>query len=373
MKINSVMKKATAFVKGQTVLVAAFIAALASTFIVPPDKEYIDYVDVSVLILLFCLMGVVAGLRSAGVFEKLTRTLLKFAGSTRTLAFILMNICFFTSMLVTNDVALITFVPLTLMLYSGGERKENAILTIVIQTAAANLGSMMTPIGNPQNLYLYTEYNLTMGDFLSALMPVGVVSYVLLSLCCLLLKNEKITLPETEKKPLSVPEFIVMCVLFVVCLLTVLRIIPHTVCLVIVCAGLLIDYKLFTKIDYALLLTFGCFFVFVGNMGRIDIVREALSSTMNGRELIISALASQVISNVPAAVMLSAFTDNAIELLRGVNIGGLGAPVASLASLISYQLYAKSQGAEKGKYMGCFIVINIAMLALLLGLTVVIL
>ncbi len=371
--INSVMKKAAAFAKGQTVLVVAFIAALASMFIIPPDKEYIDYVDVPVLILLFCLMGVVAGLRSAGVFEKLTGALLKFAGGTRLLAFILMNICFFTSMLVTNDVALITFVPLTLMLYSGGGNKENAILTIVIQTAAANLGSMMTPIGNPQNLYLYTEYNLTMSDFISALLPVGAVSYVILSLCCLLLKNEKITLSETEKKSLSVPKFIVMGILFVVCLLTVLRIIPHIVCLVIVCAGLLVEYRLFTKIDYALLLTFVCFFIFVGNMSRIDIVREALYSIMNGRELIISALASQVISNVPAAVMLSAFTDNAIELLRGVNIGGLGTPVASLASLISYQLYTKSQDAEKGRYMGYFLVINIVMLSLLLILTAVIL
>lgn len=373
MKINSVMKKTVAFVRGQTVLVVAFIAALASTFIVPPDKEYIDYVDVPVLILLFCLMGVVAGLRSAGVFEKLTGALLKFAGSTRILAFILMNICFFTSMLVTNDVALITFVPLTLMLYSGDEIKKNAILTIVIQTAAANLGSMMTPIGNPQNLYLYTEYNLTMGDFISALLPVGVVSYVLLSLCCLLLQNEKITLQETEKKPLSVPKFMVMSILFAVCLLTVLRIIPHAVCFVIVCVGLLVEYRLFTKIDYSLLFTFVCFFVFVGNIGRIDIVRETLSSAMNGRELIISALASQVISNVPVAVMLSAFTDNAIELLRGVNIGGLGTPVASLASLISYQLYAKSQSAEKGRYMGYFLMINIAMLTLLFGLTAVIL
>ncbi len=373
MDLNSFIAKAVAFIKGQTVLVIAFAAAAASMFIVPPDKEYIGYVDVPVLILLFCLMGVVAGLRSAGVFEKLTGALLKFAGGTRILAFILMNICFFTSMLVTNDVALITFVPLTLMLYSGSKCKRNAILTIIIQTGAANLGSMMTPIGNPQNLYLYTEFNLTMGDFINALLPVGIASYVLLSLCCLLLKNEKITLPETEKKPLPVVKLIVLGILFAVCLLTVLRVIPHAVCLVIVCAGLLMEYKLFTKIDYALLLTFVCFFVFVGNMGRIDFVREALFSVMNGRELIVSSLASQVISNVPAAVMLSAFTDNAIELLRGVNIGGLGTPVASLASLISYQLYAKSRGAENGRYMGYFLVINIAMLALLLGIAVFIL
>ncbi len=365
--MNNIIKKTALFFKGQAVLLASMAAAVISMFFVPPDREYLGYVDLPVIILLFCLMGVVAGLRSAGVFERLTSAMLRFAGSTRILAFILMNICFFTSMLVTNDVALITFVPLTLMLYSNGGNMRNSILTIVIQTAAANLGSMMTPIGNPQNLYLYTQYNLSMGDFMSALLPVGAVSYVLLSLCCFLLKNEKMTVPESKPKELPVKKLIILAVLFIVCLLTVLRVIPHAVCLVIVCAGLLIEPKLFTKIDYALLLTFVCFFVFVGNMGRIEAVSNALSAVMEGKELIVSVLASQVISNVPAAVMLSTFTENWKPLLQGVNIGGLGTPVASLASLISYQLFSKSQGAEKGKYMGWFLLVNIALLAIILA------
>lgn len=369
-EMTSIMKKAAGFIKGQTVLAVSLAAAVISMFIVPPDREYIEYIDLPVLILLFCLMGVVAGLRSAGVFERLTDALLRFAHGSRILCFILMNICFFTSMLVTNDVALITFVPLTLMLYAGGADRVNCIITVVIQTAAANLGSMMTPIGNPQNLYLYTEYDLTMGDFISTLLPVGIASYILLSLCCLLVKNEKMEVRRTEIKELPVKKLIVLSLLFAVCLLTVLRIIPHWLCLCIVCAGLLIEWRLFTKIDYALLLTFVCFFVFVGNMGRIEAVSDALSTLMEGRELIVSALVSQVISNVPAAVMLSAFTENAHALLQGVNIGGLGTPVASLASLISYQIYARSENAAKGKYMGIFLLINAAGLAALLSLAV---
>ncbi len=365
--MEKAINKLTVFLKNQTVLAVSLAAAVISMFIVPPDKEYIEYIDLPVLILLFCLMGVVAGLRSAGVFEKLTSTLLRFAHGSRILCFILMNICFFTSMLVTNDVALITFVPLTLMLYAGGADRVNCILTIVIQTAAANLGSMMTPIGNPQNLYLYTEYDLTMGDFISTLLPVGIASYILLSLCCLLVRNEKIEVHNSDTKKLPVKKLIVLSILFAVCLLTVLRIIPHILCLAIVCAGLLIEWRLFTKIDYALLLTFVCFFVFVGNMGRIETVSNALSSLMAGRELIVSALVSQIISNVPAAVMLSAFTENAHSLLQGVNIGGLGTPVASLASLISYQLYAKSDNSAKGKYMGIFLLVNISGLIILLA------
>lgn len=362
--MKNILKTAGKFFRDQTVLCIAFAAAVLSMLAVPPDDGYLGYIDYHVIMLLFCLMGVVAGLRSAGIFEKLTCTMLSFAKSRRSLAFILMNICFFTSMLVTNDVALITFVPLTLILFR--ESAKNCILTIIIQTAAANLGSCLTPVGNPQNLYIYTQYDLSFGYFLQTLLPIGIVSYVLLCISCLLVDNGKIELKREKDKPIQYRKLIILSALFIICLLTVLRIVPHTVCLVLVCIGLLTEPRLFAKIDYALLLTFVCFFVFVGNMGRIDAVRETLSAIMTGRELLVSALASQVISNVPAAVMLSAFTDNAGELLKGVNIGGLGTPVASLASLISYQLYAKSKGAQKGRYMAFFIAINIAMLIVLL-------
>lgn len=364
--MSNILNKAARFFKSQIVLCISFAAAIISMFIIPPDREYLKYIDFSVIIMLFCLMGVAAGLKNAGIFEKITNGLLKFAGNLRILSFILMNICFFSSMLVTNDVSLITFVPLTIMLYNGMGESKNCIITIIIQTAAANLGSMLTPVGNPQNLYLYTEYDLSIGFFLQTLLPIGVFSYILLSLLCLLVGNDKIKLKHQNSEPLKYPNLIVMSALFIVCILTVLRLVPHVVCLVIVCIGFLIEPKLFIKVDYALLLTFICFFVFVGNISRIEIVRDYLSGLMNGHELFVSAISSQIISNVPAAVMLSAFTDNARELLRGVNIGGLGTPVASLASLISYQLYAKSKGALKGKYMSVFLIINFAFLIILM-------
>lgn len=364
--MSNILNKAARFFKSQIVLCISFAAAIISMFIIPPDREYLKYIDFSVIIMLFCLMGVAAGLKNAGIFEKITNGLLKLAGNLRILSFILMNICFFSSMLVTNDVSLITFVPLTIMLYNGMGESKNCIITIIIQTAAANLGSMLTPVGNPQNLYLYTEYDLSIGFFLQTLLPIGVFSYILLSLLCLLVGNDKIKLKHQNSEPLKYPNLIVMSALFIVCILTVLRLVPHVVCLVIVCIGFLIEPKLFIKVDYALLLTFICFFVFVGNISRIEIVRDYLSGLMNGHELFVSAISSQIISNVPAAVMLSAFTDSARELLRGVNIGGLGTPVASLASLISYQLYAKSKGALKGKYMSVFLIINFAFLIILM-------
>ena len=359
------IEKAVGFIRSQTVLTVAFIAAVLSMAAVPPDSGYEEYIDFNVLILLFCLMGVVAGFRSAGVFEKLTETLLRYVKNSRALCFILMCVCFFTSMLVTNDVALITFVPLTLMLYSGQAGNISCIMTIVIQTAAANLGSMMTPIGNPQNLYLYSQYNLNLGDFISTLLPIGVLSFILLILSCLLVKNEPMVISHSNKTKLDSIKLAVMVVLFIVCILTVLRIIPYIVCLVIVCAGLLTEPKLYGKIDYFLLFTFVCFFIFVGNIGRIDIISTALFSMMSRCELIVSVLVSQVISNVPAAVMLSAFTDNASELLRGANIGGLGTPVASLASLISWQFYSKESSSKRGKYMSVFLIVNIVGLILL--------
>ena len=362
--MNKVLSTVKKFFRAQTVLCVSFFAAAISVFIVTPDGEYAEYIDYNVIMLLFCLMGVVAGFRSAGIFEKMTSKMLNLATSKRSLAFILMNICFFSSMIVTNDVALITFVPLSLILFKGD--KKNCILTVIIQTAAANLGSSITPVGNPQNIFLYTQYDLSIGFFMCTLLPVGIISYIILAASCLMIENDRVNMNKGAEHPLENRKLIIFSALFIICLLTVLRFIPHYVCFIIVCIGLLIEPKIYAKIDYPLLFTFCCFFIFVGNIGRIEAVREFLSGIMEGRELLVSALVSQVISNVPCAVMLSAFKDNAGELLRGVNIGGLGTPVASLASLISYQLYAKSEEAQKGRYMGIFLVINVTMLAILL-------
>ncbi len=362
------MKGLLNFFKGNAVLSISLLAALISCVIVPPSMDYIGYVDYSVIILLFCLMGVVAGLRSLGVFDALSGTLLKRTGSARVIAFILMNLCFFVSMAVTNDVALITFVPLTMGLYAGAGMSAQLIMTVVIETAAANLGSMLTPIGNPQNLFVYKHYEMGMGEFLSAVLPIGGVSYLLLCVAVLLVKKGSIK-TASGPKPLEIGwKFWLYIAVFILCVLAVAGLINEYACLAVTVAALLAsDRRLFTKIDYSLLLTFVCFFVFVGNLGSISAVEQFVAGLLSGRELLVSAALSQIISNVPAAAMLAGFTENASELLRGINIGGLGTPVASLASLISYRYYSAGIEPEKGKYMGVFLAVNFAMLGVLLA------
>ncbi len=352
-------------------LTIALAAAVISAFFVPPCMDYFGYVDYSVLILLFCLMAAVAGLRSLGVFDALSRVLLKRTGSVRGIAFIMMNLCFFVSMLVTNDVALITFVPLTLGLYQGRGMSKQLIMTVVIETAAANLGSMMTPIGNPQNLFLFRHYGMGMGEFFGAVLLIGVAGYVLLCASVLLVKKGALQPFESSTVLRTGWRFWVYIAVFVLCTLSVAGLVSEYICLAVTVVAVAVsDYRLFLKVDYPLLATFVCFFVFVGNLGNIDAVKTFVAQLLTGRELIVSALLSQVISNVPAAAMLAGFTENSTQLLRGVNIGGLGTPVASLASLISYRYYSASEGAEKGRYMVVFLIVNVVMLALMLAIGV---
>lgn len=359
--------KIQSFMKAQPVLMIAFLAALVTMFIIPPDAAYIGYCNRTVLIQLFSLMTAVAGLRSIGIFEKMTDFLLGKAGTVRRLGLLFVLICFFSSMLVTNDVALLTFVPLTLLAFQDIQDEKSRILTIVLETAAANLGSMLTPVGNPQNLYLYDTYQMTAGTFLKTMLPAGILSLIFLIFLTSLLPTTSCHSARTKTAAVSQKYAVVYGILFLFCLLTVFRIIPDWICLTAaVLTALIFDRKLLLKVDYALLATFICFFVFVGNIARIETVRQFFSQILNGREMLISALLSQVISNVPAAVMLSGFTENGTSLLLGVNLGGLGTLIASLASLISYQFYRKADGAKSGMYLLVFSAVNFGMLIILL-------
>lgn len=365
----NVIKK---FIKAQPVLVIAFILAAATVFIIPPDKEYSGYVNRTVIIQLFCLMTAVCGFRSIGVFEKATSFILKRAGTVRRLGLMFTLICFFTSMLVTNDVALITFVPLTIMSYQKISDEKSLIFTVVLETAAANLGSMVTPFGNPQNLYIYDRYGLTLGDFFGTMTPSAIISLVMLIVLCFILPKNNCTAEATQSNEIPKIKAAIYLVLFIVCLLTVFRVIPDWICLIIaIAAALILDRKILLKVDYGLLATFVCFFVFVGNISRIGAVSNFVSDILSGRELIVSVILSQAISNVPAAVMLSGFTENGTELLLGVNLGGLGTIIASLASLISFQFYRTREGAKSGKYMLVFSLVNFGMLAALLIINII--
>lgn len=361
------MNKVVSFVKNNAVLMISLLAALISMIFVPPSNAYIGYIDFSVIILLFCLMGAVAGLRSLGVFDAISTALLSKTSSTRVIAFILMNLCFFLSMLVTNDVALITFVPLTLGLYAGSGMSSQLIMTVVIETAAANLGSMMTPIGNPQNLFLYKHYGMSADSFFASVLVLGIIGYAVLCLSVLFVKKGAVRSKQDCHSFKAGPRFLLYAAVFILCVLSVAGLVSEYICLISAVAVILIaDYMLFTKIDYSLLLTFVCFFIFVGNIGSIEAVKSFVAQLLTDRELLVSALLSQVISNVPAAAMLADFTENSVELLRGVNIGGLGTPIASLASLISYRFYASTENAKKGRYMLVFLAVNFVMLGIML-------
>ena len=338
------------FWKREPVLCISAVCALASVALNPPSAAYLNYIDWRVLSLLFSLMAVVAGLQECGVFAVLAQRLLSGERRMRFVTLVLVLLPFFVSMLL----GLIG-------------RTERLIYIVVLQTIAANLGSMATPVGNPQNLYLYANYELTAGQFFSVMLPLSLVSLAGLSVAALCVKPEGIRVSFAEKAEIQAPARLgLMAGLFVLCLLSVFRVLPYPALLAVVLAAMLIfDRPLFRKVDYGLLATFFCFFLFAGNVGACPPIHDAIAAAMEGRTALTAGLASQVISNVPAAVLLSGFTADWRGLLIGTNVGGLGTPIASLASLISLKGYLKSPGARPGRYLLVFTAANVVGIAVL--------
>lgn len=357
------MKRILGWAKGEVVLLIALAAAVISCFFVPPDGEYGGYIDWKVILQLFSLMAVVQAASGQHFFEWSAQKLLGRMHSLRTVGFALVGLCFFGSMLVTNDVALLTLVPFTLeLLYMLG-MNHFSIFLVVMLTLAANIGSALTPVGNPQNLFLYARYAMDSGDFFAAVLPMVLVGGVLLMLFMMKLPPLPLSASEWEVEKPRPGRMALYGVLFVVALLSVFRVLDYRISFAVVLAALLIaDRPTLKRVDYALLATFGCFFVFVGNLGRIPAVSEFIAQNIAGQEKLVGALTSQVISNVPAAVLLSEFTEKGIQLLKGVNAGGCGTLIASLASLISFKFYIKSPGARPLRYLGWFTAFNLVML-----------
>lgn len=362
------------YIKREIVLSIAVVLAVVSMFLVPPDQAYLSYVDYRTIGILFCLMAVVEGFKELGVFHWMAHSMLKRVHSLWQMVLILMLLCFFMGMFITNDVALIAFVPFTLTtLTLLGEEKKNRLLipVVILQTLAANMGSMLTPLGNPQNLYLYGRAQMGLLEFIILMLPFTAVAFLLLVICSLIVgggKKETLTVTLQEERNLSGRKLqIFYLVLFGICILTVARVVPYTVVTVIVLVSVLIaDRKVLLHIDYALLLTFASLFVFIGNMGRIDTFHRLLEQVVDGHELVTAVIASQVISNVPAAILLSGFTENIPALIAGTNLGGLGTIIASMASLISFKYAARENCALCGKYLGYFTIVNVIFLAVLL-------
>lgn len=363
--------KVIEIIKKDTVLVIATILAIISMFFNPPSKEYIKFIDFKVLGILLALMIVMAGLSINGIFEGLGKSLIKKCNSTRMLAFVLIFLCFFSSMLLTNDVALITFVPLALLTLKMSGNEKLIVIVVVMQTIAANLGSMLTPMGNPQNLYLYGISGMSIAKFIMLMLPYTIVAAVLLVIVIFTIKKEALTLNinEENKKAFSKWRVAVYLIMFVLCILVVIRVLPWYVVTALVFAiSLLMEREAVKGADYALLLTFIAFFIFIGNMGELPVVKDMLSKLVDGREVIVAVISSQAVSNVPAALLLSGFTTNYEGLIIGTNLGGLGTLIASMASLISYKQVANEKTNIKGKYFISFTVWNIIFLVVLLSM-----
>ncbi len=356
--------KVKEFIKSEIVLIISFILALASAFIVKPNAEYLGYIDFRTLALLFCLMAVMAGLGRLGLFKLLAGKMLRLSGSTRSLCLVLSLLCFFSSMLITNDVALITFVPFTIVALRLSGKEKLLIPLVTIETVAANLGSMLTPIGNPQNLYLFSAFEMSTSDFFKAIYPYALLSLILVAVSSFFIRNEKLEFtPDTENNITNIKLCSIYAILFAASLLTVFRVIPFEITFIVsLIAVLIFDRKTLAGIDYSLLLTFVFLFVFIGNLKNIGSVSDFLQSIVDGNEVLAGVASSQIFSNVPAAILLSGFTDNASDLLVGVNLGGLGTLIASMASLISFKYIVKEK-VSSGKYLLVFTAVNIVFLA----------
>lgn len=360
--------KVKSFFKENVVLVIAIIAAIITSIIVPPDEKYISYFDFKTLACLFSVLAVVCALRNIRFFYTLAKAIVRKFKNARIAILALVYITFIGSMLIANDMALLTFLPLGyFILHTTGKEKYLAF-AFIMQNIAANLGGMLTPFGNPQNLYLYSKFNIPDGEFVSIMFPPFCVAIILITICCLVfVKKEPLEIHE-KAAALPIPRVIAYLALFAVAILMVFSFFPYHIGLIIIVLGLLIlDRQAFLQVDYGLLFTFVFFFIFAGNMGRIEAVRSFFSGLLEINTLIFSALSCQVISNVPSAILLSQFTDNYRELLLGVNIGGAGTLIASLASLITFKEYTKQDPKHTVGYVLKFTAFNFAFLLILIA------
>ena len=346
------------FIKKNIVMCIAFFVALITSFIVPIDATYLEYFDVKTLTFLFCVLAVVCALKNINFFYMLARKVVQYFKTTRLSILVLVYITFIGSMLIANDMALLTFLPLGYLVLTTTHKEKYMAFTFIMQNIAANLGGMLTPFGNPQNLYLYSFFNIPTDEFMTIMFPPFIVSILLITICCLCVKSEPLHLDD-EKINLVPWRTVVYLLLFSLSIAIVFRGIPYWIGLIVIPISLLfLDRKALKMVDYPLLFTFVFFFIFSGNMARIGVVREFFSGLLEINTLVFSIVSCQVISNVPSAILLSQFTTNYSDLLMGVNIGGAGTLIASLASLITFREYVKHNPDKTKSYIGLFTVFN---------------
>ncbi len=347
------------YLKRNKVFCIAAIAAIITCFFVPPDKAYFEYFDWTTLVCLFLTLAVICAFRNIKFFTIVSRKLVLFSGNLRSLFFLLIAITFIGSMIIANDMALITFLPLGYFAVSVAKQEKYTPYLFILQNISANLGGMLTPFGNPQNLYLYSYFKIPTLEFCSIMFPPFLLAIAMLAICCLFVKPIKLEISEKFAEKLRIKHTLLYSVLFIFSILIVFRIIPFWIGLVIVPAVLFaVDKEALLMVDYALLGTFFFFFIFAGNLSRIDAVNSALSALLQKDTLLVSVLSCQGISNVPSAILLSRFTSNYKALLMGVNIGGTGTLIASLASLITFSEHRILYPGHTKRYFWLFTLIN---------------
>ena len=365
--IGELLHNFITFCKKNAVMLIALTAAVITSVIVPPDTEYLSYFDFKTLTCLFCVLAVVCALRNVRFFFLLAHQIVRLFKNARMSVLALVYVTFIGSMLIANDMALLTFLPLGYLVLSTTGKQKYMAFTFVMQNIAANLGGMLTPFGNPQNLYLYTKFAIPTGEFMGIMALPFAVSVALITVCCLIFVKKEPLEIEEEKIKLPPVKTAIYLALFALSIIIVFRTVHYVWGLIIIPIALLVlDRKALLKVDYPLLFTFVFFFVFAGNMSRIEPVRALFSGLLEKNTLLVSALSCQVISNVPSSILLSQFTTNYKDLLLGVNVGGVGTVIASLASLITFREFIKHNPGKGGKYMLVFSAFNFAFLAILL-------
>ena len=366
---HTIGEKVLTFIKKNAVLCIALCAALITSIIVPPDKAYLDYFDWKTLTCLFCVLAVVCAFKNIRFFYALAQKIVVLFKDTRASVLALTYITFIGSMLIANDMALITFLPLGYIVLSTTGKQKYMAFTFIMQNIAANLGGMLTPFGNPQNLYLYTKFNIPTGEFVATMLPPFLISVALITLSCFVFVKKEPLEIEEEEIVLPKARTIIYTLLFILSIVIVFRVIPFVVGLIVIPLALLfLDRKALKDVDYGLLLTFVAFFIFSGNMSRIPFVQRILGGLLEKSTLLVSVFSCQIISNVPSAILLSQFTGNYTELLLGVNIGGVGTLISSLASLITFREYTSHNPGKAGKYLLLFSAFNFGFLFLLTGI-----
>ena len=353
-------------VKDQPVLSVALVAMLVTCVLVPVDEAYLDYFNLRTLATLFCTLAVVSAFSHIHVFEILSKNIVLKLSNLRNAVMALVFITFFGSMLLANDMALLTFLPLGYFVLHKTDNKQAMAFTFIMQNIAANLGGMVTPFGNPQNLYLYAYYQIDTLEFIRIMFPTFFMAMLLICSICLFVKPTPLSLKRDEGYGLDKNKAMIYSILFLFSILIVFRVVPYALgTLVVILALFFLDRQALKEVNYPLLLTFCVFFVFSGNAARIPAINELFSTLLPKNTLLFSILSCQCISNVPSAVLLSHFTMDYASLLPAVNIGGLGTPIASLASLITLTEFKKQQPENIGKYLALFTFLNVLFIVVL--------